>query len=85
MSTRLQNLLQVLSDGAWKSNSELVRAGCGFRYGAVIEVARKLGHNIEAKKITQKHWDYRLKPGVYKQPEKVRCNCCGQILKHGVE
>lgn len=82
MSTRLENLLAVLAGGAWKSNTELVKAGVGFRYGSIVETARKAGYNIESKYVSARHWDYRLKPGQYVQPKKERCRECGQILKH---
>lgn len=61
-------LRTVLSDGRWHSNSELVRAGVGYRYGAVIFNVRrgKDGHaplDIEKRQKGPGRWEYRAAKG----------------------
>lgn len=61
-STRQASVLSTLSDGKWHSNTELVKGGSGYRYGAVILELRKKGHDIETKCVEHPaHWEYRLK------------------------
>lgn len=65
--TKGTRLRLLLADGEWHSNSALVRAGCGYRYGSLIEAARK-GRDgwppvsIETRRVTSARWEYRLRP-----------------------
>lgn len=59
--THGEKLLGLLHDREWHSNAELVQAGVGFRYGAVIHNLRKKGYIIETKAVSQTLWEYRLR------------------------
>lgn len=59
--THAEKLLDLLHDRQWHSNVELVGAGVGFRYGAVIHNLRKKGYLIETKEVTPAIWEYRLR------------------------
>lgn len=65
--TKSQRLRALLADGRWHSSSALVAAGCGYRYGAVIERARK-GRDglpplqIETRQVSVSRWEYRAPP-----------------------
>ena len=65
--THSQRLRALLADGLWHSSAALVRAGCGFRYGSVVERVRK-GRDgepplaIEARQVSASRWEYRRRP-----------------------
>lgn len=65
--TKTQLLRRLLADGRWHSSSALVAAGCGYRYGAVIERVRK-GRDgqppltIETRQVSVARYEYRAPP-----------------------
>jgi hypothetical protein len=64
MATRADNLLNVLADGLEHTNSELVRGGAGYRYGAVILSLRQKGYDIETIPTGDiAVWKYKLRAG----------------------
>jgi hypothetical protein len=56
--TKLDLLLEVLSDGNWHWGEELATQ-VSWRFGATIEVARKKGYRIETDRVGKQH-QYRL-------------------------
>lgn len=65
--THAQRLRALLADGCWHSSSALVRAGCGYRYGAVIQRVRRgmdgePPMDIETRQVSAARFEYRLRP-----------------------
>lgn len=66
--THAQRLRLLLADGRWHSSSDLVRAGVGYRYGAVVLVVRR-GRDgqpalpIDVRRVSASHYEYRARPG----------------------
>lgn len=56
--TKLDLLLEVLSDREWHWAEELARK-VGHRFGAVVKVARDKSHKIETDRVGLQH-RYRL-------------------------
>lgn len=67
--THAQRLRALLADGCWHSSSALVRAGCGYRYGAVIARVRH-GEDglppldVETRRVSASRFEYRARPQV---------------------
>lgn len=65
--TKAQLLRRLLSDGCWHSSSALVRAGVGYRYGAVVMRVRR-GQDgeppldVETRQVSASRWEYRVRP-----------------------
>lgn len=65
--TKTEILRDVLSDGEWHTSSDLVRRGCGYRYGAIIQRVRRGMDgqpplNIETKQVSVSKFKYRAVP-----------------------
>lgn len=57
--TKLDLLLNILSDHEWHSGDELASSPVGWRFGAVIHEARGRGYQIKTDSRGQKGW-YQL-------------------------
>ena len=56
---RRRRLFQLLSDGAWHSNSECSTVG-GLSFNGAIYVLRQKGWIVESRYISRGRWEFRL-------------------------
>jgi hypothetical protein len=61
LATNKARLLELLGDGRWHDQWELVKAG-GLRYSARIMELRGDGHAVETHHVRGRQWSYRLVP-----------------------
>lgn len=60
--TRRSLLLQALRDAGPQgvTTGQLVQLGAGNRFGARLRELREMGHRVEARRIRDGQWSYRL-------------------------
>jgi hypothetical protein len=58
-TTKLEILLEILSDKAWHSSEELA-SKVGFRFGDTIFKARKKGYCVETRPFAHNQFEYRI-------------------------
>lgn len=58
--TKTEKALRLLETGGWITSTQLVEAGCGYRFGGRLQDLRNKGYIIEKKRVKDTLWAYRL-------------------------
>jgi hypothetical protein len=58
--TKTEKALRLLESGEWITSTQLVEAGCGYRFGGRLQDLRNKGYTIEKRRVQGTLWAYRL-------------------------